>query len=154
MNTNEITEIDEEIFTAVLDFPDEKRLIDLLIDKNLPLVLLIDVRIGNFTWQHFNILGFERIEGMCRSITGDFLVSTDAFISLHEKWSWRWAIQLEKRPPDHFDFNKIKGKQRYQILRKCGFRFILESQPGGGDYVSLLTPSRQLLKRAIDETTV
>lgn len=154
MNINEITEIDEEIFEAILDFPDEKKLVNLLIDRNLPLVLLIDVQIGNFSWQNFNISGFERIEGMCRSITGDFLVSTDTFICLCETLSWKYAIQLKNRPPDYFDFNKIKGKQRYQILRKCGFHFILESQPCGGDYALVITQSRLLLQRVIDETTI
>jgi len=152
MNINKISKIDEEIFETVLDFPDEDKIISLLIDRNLPLVLLIDFQVGNYSWQHFNISGFENIDGMCRSISGDILVSTDTFVSLHKKLSWMWAIQLEKEPPDYFDFNKIKGKQRYQILKDCNFRFIMESQPYGGDYVKVITQSQQLLQQAIDDT--
>jgi hypothetical protein len=154
MHINEITEIEEGIFETILDFPDEKRLINLLLDETIPYVLLVDYEVGNFTWQKFKISGFENLEGLSRKISGDFIVPTIKFADTCLTSRWKYAIQLELQPPDYFEFKKIKGKQRYRILRDCGFRFIIESQPGGGDYAVLIAQSRELIERAINETTV
>ena len=154
VNLNHITEVHDGVFESILDFPDQAALIDLLLDPALPVVLMVDVCLGNFTWKQFEISGYSDLEGLARQISGDFIVTTEEFRRLNKEVQWKWAIQMERSPPDYFDFGQIKGPQRYQVLKSCGFRFMLESQPGGGDYATVVTQSRELVQRAIDETTV
>ena len=154
MNINEITEIHEGIYHTVLDFPNQSFLISSLIDQSLQYVLLCKVELGNFSWQDFKISGSENLQFRARSITGDFLISTKDFIACNEKISWQWAIQLERIPPTYFDFGKIQGNQKYQILKDCGFRFIVQSQPRSGDLVVLISPFRKLLENATNFNNV
>ncbi|MGJ3255023.1 MAG: hypothetical protein ACFE0K_01735 [Alcanivorax sp.] len=154
MNLNKVSEIHDGVFESILDFPDQKALIDLLVEPRLPLVLMVEVSIGNSTWQQVEISGINHLEGFAREVSGDFIVTTDEFLRLSQEVRWIWAVQMERTPPDYFDFTKIKGAQRYKILKSCGFRFVLESQPGGGDYATVVTQSEELSRRAIDETTV
>ena len=154
MSLNQIT-VHNGVFESILDFPDQAAIIDLLLDPALPVVLMVDVCLGNFTWKQFEISGYRNLEGLARQVSGDFIVTTEEFRRIHKEVRWMWAIQMETTPPDYFDFDKIKGPQRYQLLKSCGFRFILESQPGGGgDYATIVTQSRELIQRAIDETPV
>jgi hypothetical protein len=153
MNTNEIVEIHDGVFRVILDFPDQDQLVLRLIDKNTPLVMLCEFRCGNYTWQQFEISGVENLQGSTRELKGDIIISTESFIENHSNMKWKWAIQLQQIPPDYFDFSKIQGSERYRILGQCGFRFILESQPRGGDYCELISPLKNLLESEIQHGT-
>lgn len=154
MNIHQIVELSDGIFETILDFPDQNKLLDSIIENSLPYILLTDLSLGDFTWQNYNLTGVENLSGLTRHLRGDFVVSTNEFLDKYKNYSWMYAIQLREVPPNYFEFNKIAGKQRYKALKDCGFRFIVQSQPGGGDYVSLITQSSNLLEKAIEATTV
>jgi hypothetical protein len=154
MITNEIREIHSGVFCTLLDFPSQDELISQLVVENLPFVMLCDVRLGNYTWQQFEINGGETIRGFARSLAGDFVIPTSEFAASHSKISWQRAIQLKSMPPDYFDSSSIKGRERYRILSECGFRFEVQSQPGGGDYCQLISPSKELLQAMIENENI
>lgn len=153
MDIHQINQISKDIYETILDFPEQNVLLNSIVDHSVAYVLLTELSIGNFSWQNFNISGFSGLKGMARNFRGDFLVSTQEFIEKYQNYSWQYAIQLAEIPPDYFEFSKISGKQRYNILKQCGFTFIVQSQSGGGDYVSLISPSESLIKKAIVATT-
>ena len=44
MRINEIAEIEKGIFHSNLDFPDQRKLLNLVVDKEIPYVLLVGVQ--------------------------------------------------------------------------------------------------------------
>ena len=59
MNLNQIT-VHNGVFESILDFPDQAAIIDLLLDPALPVVLMVDVCLANFTWKQFEIFIISR----------------------------------------------------------------------------------------------
>jgi len=146
MEVNKISEIYDGIYHVILDFPNQDIVLANIVDDNIPYVLLVEAKLGDETWKNFEIKGNDSWSIFSKKIQGDFIVKTEDFIKLNKNIFWMWAIQIESFPPVFFDFNKIKGKTKYDILKKINFNFILESQPGGGDFVRLITPSKSLIE--------
>lgn len=57
------------------------------------------------------------------------------------------VIQLNKMPPDYFDLDKIKGKERYRLLAECDWLF--EFDVPGNDYGEIVSPKEALLQNLL-----
>ena len=54
------------------------------------------------------------------------------------------VIQLNEIPPDYFDLDKIKGKERYKLLAESDWLF--EFDVPGNDYGQIASSKEELLR--------
>ena len=80
-----------------------------------------------------------------RIVLFDFIVPTGEFKEILPKLdAGVHVIQLNEMPPDHFDLDKIKGKERYRLLAESDWLF--EFEVPGNDYGQIASSKEELLQ--------
>lgn len=112
----------------------------------------------NHEWQEFNLpikTNSENIKTLARSVTFDFIFTTDEFKNIMANWKGGInLIQMNHIPPHYLDLNKVMGSKRYEILEKdCDYLFEVDI-PSATDYGTLISPNKEYLQSLIDNSEI
>jgi hypothetical protein len=155
LEIHKIKEIHPGVFWMLLDFPTSK-LLPFILNDEYQYVWCHDHRVGNYSWDEYRLPLFQdkaAYDVVSRIVSFDFIVPTKKFRELLPKLdAGIHAIQLNKMPPDYFDLDKIKGKERYRLLAECEWLF--EFDVPGNDYGELVSPKEELLQNLLRNPAV
>lgn len=150
LEINKIKEIHSGVFWMLLNHPTSKHLPYILSDE-YQYVWCHNHIVGNYSWKEYRLPLFQdkvAYDVVSRIVLFDFIVSTEKFKEiLPELAPGVHVIQLNKMPPDYFDLDKIKGKERYRLLAECEWLF--EFDVPGNDYGQITSPREELLQNLL-----
>jgi hypothetical protein len=142
-----IKEIHPGVFWMLLDWPTSK-LLSLLLSDEVRYVWCHNHVVGNYTWDTFRLPlfgGNSLYDVISRMVSFDFILPTREFRSiLPQLQAGVHVIQLDKLPPDYFDLDKVKGRERYRLLGECDWLF--EFDTPGNDYGQIASPRKNWLE--------
>jgi len=146
LEVHKIKEIHPGVFWMLLDFP-TSRLLPFILSDEYRYIWCHNHRVGNYSWAEYRLPLFRDNDAhdvASRIVLFDFIVSTEKFKEILPKVdAGVHVIQLNEMPPDHFDLDKIKGKERYRLLRESDWLF--EFDVPGNDYGHIASPKEELL---------
>jgi hypothetical protein len=150
LEVHKIKEIHPGIFWMLLDFPTSK-LLPFILSDEYQYVWCHNHRVGNYAWDEYRLPLFQDkvvYDVASRIVLFDFIVPTEKFKELLPKLdAGVHIIQLNKMPPDYFDLDKVKGKERYRLLAACDWLF--EFDVPGNDYGQVASPKEELLQNLL-----
>lgn len=146
----EITILYEGHYQLILDFQSKLDIIKIL-DTSYTYVWGINHIENSVNWANYNHTLYECDIDICgtqaRNIQMEFLISTQEFIKLIPfiKQTIN-IIQTNKLPPYYLNLNRLKGKGKYELLKKeIDYLFELDV-PGASDYITIISPNIEFLK--------
>ncbi|GAB5409349.1 MAG: hypothetical protein BalsKO_17140 [Balneolaceae bacterium] len=157
-NINTIKQTAEDRYRIILDFATVK-LVPYLISDAYKYVWVYNHKLSNpSSWKNRNlpiIDSIPEINVRSKNVQFDFLMETKDFLTLLPTWgSGIQMIQINKEPPNYFNPNRIKGHQRYQILREtCDYLFELDI-PSATDYGTLISSNLSFLESLMNSTNI
>jgi len=126
MEVHKIKEIHPSVFWMLLDFPTSK-LLPFLLSDEYQYVWCHNHIVGNYSWDEYRLPLFQdkvAYDVVSRIVSFDFIVSTEQFKEILPKLdAGVHVVQLNKMPPDYFDLDRVKGKERYRLLAECDWLF-------------------------------
>lgn len=147
LEIHKIKEIHPGIFWMLLDFP-TSQLLSLLLSDEYQYVWCHNHRLGNYSWDKYHLPLFNdkvSYEVLSRFVLFDFTVPTKMFKEMLPNFdAGIHVIQLNRQPPDYFDLDKVRGKERYRLLGECEWLF--EFEVPGNDYGQIASSNKQLLQ--------
>jgi len=155
MEVHKIKEIHPSVFWMLLDFPTSK-LLPFLLSDEYQYVWCHNHIVGNYSWDEYRLPLFQdkvAYDVVSRIVSFDFIVSTEQFKEILPKLdAGVHVVQLNKMPPDYFDLDRVKGKERYRLLAECDWLF--EFDVPGNDYGQIASPSEELLQNLLQNPAV
>jgi hypothetical protein len=157
-NINQIKEIFPGHFQIILDFATVKFLPHVLRDDH-KFVLIFNHTLDDFEqWGLYDLPLFNskpNYKVTARNIRFDFALPTIEFKNLLPNLKGGITlIQLNHLPNSYLDLNKIKGKNRYELLKnECEYLFEINI-PSATDYGTLVSPDRGYLQSLIDNDKI
>lgn len=157
-NINSIKQTAEDRYRIILDFATVK-IVPYLISESHKYVWVYNHRLSNSNcWENKNLPIIDSkpgIDVLSKNLQFDFLMETKKFKELLPKWGIGiQLIQVNKLPPKYFDPNKIKGKQRYQILKdECDYLFELDI-PSATDYGTIISSNLTYLESIMNSNEI
>jgi hypothetical protein len=110
----------------------------------------------NYSWRDYRLplfLDKDAHDVSSRLVLFDFIVSTEKFKEILPKLdAGVHVIQLNEMPPDNFDLDKIKGKERYRLLAEGDWLF--EFDVSGNDYGQIASPKEELLQSILQNPAI
>jgi hypothetical protein len=157
MTTNIIEEIYPGHFLMILDFPDKSELIN-IVSPAYKYVWLFEQQENRVVWDEYRhrlFDGFHDKEIKVRNITMEVLVKTEDFIDLIPSISQGVKmIQTNIEPPYYLALDRLKGKERFDLLKsKVDYLFELD-MPGAIDYSPIISPNREYLEKLSEKIAV
>ena len=148
-NINQIKEIYSGVYQIVLDFASHK-----IIEKILS-------RDYEYIWVHNHMTNLEnnwfnsqlpiseekKINVLARQVSFDFLIKTENYDEIGNELSQGVTLlQIKKRPPKFIDLKRLKGKTRYDLLKKeCDYLFEINLR-NVIDYGTLISSNKEFLE--------
>ena len=150
MEVHKIKEIHPSVFWMLLDSPTSK-LLPFLLSDEYQYVWCHNHIVGNYSWDEYRLPLFQdkvAYDVVSRIVSFDFIVSTEKFKEILPKLgAGVHVVQLNKMPPDYFDLDSVKGKERYRLLAECDWLF--EFDVPGNDYGQIASPNEELLQKLL-----
>ncbi|MBK3519615.1 hypothetical protein [Carboxylicivirga marina] len=156
-NINVIKEIYPGVYQVILDFA-SKNFIELILNDQY-----------DFLWFHNynakNSIGWKECEMpisthltkkvIARQISYDFIIPTKEYNEIKDEIpNGVTIIQIRKSPPDFLDLKRLKGKTRYDLLKKeCDFLFEIDL-PNSVDYGTLVSKDLDFLKGLLNNENI
>ena len=155
LDVHKIKEIHPGVFWMLLDFPTSK-LLHFFLSDEYQFVWCHNHLVGNYTWDKFRLplfTGNSSYEVISRVVSFDFILPTSKFRNiLPQLRAGVHVVQLNKLPPDYFDLDKVKGKERYRLLSECDWLF--EFDVPGNDYGQIASPRKELLEELLNHAEI
>ena len=157
-NINTIKQTGKDRYRIILDFATVK-IVPLLLSDTYKYVWIYNHKLSKSNiWENRNLPildEFPEINVRSKNVQFDFILETHKFVELLPKWSSGiQMIQMNKIPPDYFDPIKIKGEQRYQILKNdCDYLFELDI-PSATDYGTLISSNLNYLEGILNSDKI
>ncbi|NDP22426.1 MAG: hypothetical protein GZ091_15280 [Paludibacter sp.] len=155
VNCNEITILYEGHYQLILDFNSKLDIIKIL-DTSYIYVWGINHVEDSVNWATYNHTLYEHKTDdygiQVRNIQMEFLIKTQDFVNFIPfiKQTIN-IIQTNKVPPYYLNLNRLKGKGKYDLLKKeINYLFELEV-PGASDYITIISPDIDFLKSIKDK---
>lgn len=142
-------------FQVILDYPHARDLENILV-RSCRYVWGIEHNEGRTSWMPYQHTLFgEKIDSkniLARNIEMEFLMDTNTFIELIPKIGQTiHLIQTNIQPPYYINLDRLKGKQKYDLL-KNKLNYYLEVEiPGASDYGTLISPDRYFLESIVSK---
>jgi len=155
VNYNKINQLYDGHYQVILDFTSKLDIIN-IIDSSYKYVWGINHIENSVDWAKYNHTLFEQKisehDIKARNIQMEFLISTDEFVKLIPYINQTITIiQTNKKPPYFLNINRLKGKGKYDLLKKeIDYLFELDV-PGASDYISIISPNLEFLESIIDK---
>jgi hypothetical protein len=154
---NTIKEIYPETFQIILDFASNK-FIDQIIRDSHKFIWVHNYELkNNSMWTNFQLPISDNLQKtvLARQLKYDFIIETDEYEKVkNEMPNGVTLLQVNRRPPDFLDLRQIKGKTRYDLLRKeCDYLFEIDL-PGAVDYGTLVSSNLNYLTALINDKSI
>lgn len=149
----EVKEIHDGHFAVRLDFPSSAILTHLLNDQWSYVWGLKHVEVRS-KWEAYEgeLFGtpMKKSSSQVRNLAFEFLVSTTEFIEVVNSINRSvHIVQVNKIPPSYINFDRLKGRGKYELLNKqLDYLFEIEI-PGARDYAYLVSSKRSIIDKAI-----
>ncbi|GLR18230.1 hypothetical protein [Portibacter lacus] len=157
-NINSIKKTGDDRYRIILDFASVK-LVQYLISNDYKYVWIYNHCLSNpSSWKNRSLPILDskpEIKIKSKNVKFDFIIETNEFVKLLPEWgNGIQMIQMNKMPPDYFEPDKIRGKQRYQILKNdCDYLFELYI-PSATDYGTLISPNVKYLENLLNSPEI
>lgn len=156
-NINTIQEIYPGTYQIILDFASNK-FIDHIIRDTHNFVWVHQYELtSHSTWRKFQLPISDNLQKtvLARQIKYDFIISTNEYDSIKgEMPNGVTLLQINKQPPEFLDLTKIKGKTRYELLRKeCDYLFEIDL-PSAVDYGTLVSHDKNYLNDLLNDKRI
>jgi hypothetical protein len=156
-NINTIKEIYPGTFQIILDFASNK-FIDHIIRDTHQFIWVCDYELrSNHSWTKFQLPISDKLHRtvLARQLKYDFIIGTNEFDEIkNEMPNGVTLLQINKQPPDFLDLGKIKGKTRYDLLKKeCDYLFEIDL-PSAVDYGTLVSSNKNYLTGLLDDKKI
>lgn len=149
IETNIIKEIYKGHYSILLDFP-MTDILYLLLSNSYKYVWGVNYAWCGCSWNPAPLTLFNKdVSGLdVRNVKMDFLLETDEFIKLIPFINGNLhLIQINNVPPYYLDLNRLKGKAKYDLLKKeTDYLFEMEL-PYSPDYTQIVSPNVEFLKK-------
>jgi hypothetical protein len=153
-NINTIKEIFPGQFQIILDFA-TSAIVPYILSNEYKYVWVYNHTLQNhFSWEKHSLPLFDsqtKFEVLARHIQFDFIMPTEEFRQvIPQLSSGITLIQFNNQPKDYLDLSRIKGKMRYELLKKeCNYLFELQI-PSATDYGTIVSSDRSYLQSLLD----
>jgi hypothetical protein len=156
-NINTIKEIYPGTFQIILDFASNK-FIDHVIRDTHKFIWVNRYELNNnssWTKRQLPISDNLQIGVLARQLTYDFIIETKEFAKVkNEMPNGVTLLQINKQPPDFLDLKTIKGKIRYDLLKKeCDYLFEIDL-PTAVDYGTLVSSNKDFLTELLNDKKI
>ena len=157
-NINTIKQTGKDRFRIILDFATIK-IVPFLVSDTYNYVWVYNHKLSKSNiWENRNLPILDELPEVnvrSKNVQFDFILETGKFVELLPKWSSGiQMIQMNKIPPDYFDPIKLKGEQRYQILKNdCDYLFELDI-PSATDYGTIVSSNEQYLENLLNSKEI
>ncbi len=145
-------------YQIILDFATNEFLNYLLDDRYRYVWVHKHTLKNNFEWNTFQLPLIDNQstqEVLARRLSFDFVMETDAFKNVYSKLHPGIAlVQINELPKYYLDLSVIKGKTRYDLLKKdCDYLFEIDI-PSATDYGTLISPDKDWLQSLLDNNEI
>lgn len=151
IETNVIKEIYKGHYSLLLDFPTKDILYSLL-NRSYKYVWGINYKWCGCGWNPFPFNLFdEKMPSLnVRNVQMDFLLETDDFIKLIPYIEGELHIvQINNIPPYYLDLNRIKGKTKFDLLKRDTDYLFEMDLPSLPDYTEIMSPDVEFLRKVL-----
>jgi hypothetical protein len=156
-NINTIKEIYPGTYQIILDFASNK-FIDHIIRDTHKFIWVHDYELkSSNTWTKFQLPisnNSQRIV-QARQLKYDFIIGTNEYEEVkNEMPNGVTLLQINGQPPDFLDLGKIKGKTKYDLLkRECDYLFEIDL-PSAVDYGTLVSSNVDYLTDLLNDKRI
>lgn len=153
---NVIKKIYGEHYFMLLDFPTID-ILNYIIDESYQYIWGVNYEKQGCVWEteSYNLFDKKWNELYTRNVSMEFLMKTSDFLerlpyikdNLH-------IIQINKIPPYYLDMNRIKGKTRYDLLKKETdylFEIKLPYSSASSDFTEIISPDIKFMNRILNK---
>lgn len=156
-NINTIKEIYPGTYQIILDFASNK-FIDHIIRYSHKLIWIHNYELKNSSfWTKYQLPISDNLQKtvLARQLKYDFLIETNEYDETkNEMPNGVTLLQINKQPPDFLDLRRIKGKTRYDLLKKeCDYLFEI-SLPSAIDYGTLISSNIDYLEGLLSDKRI
>lgn len=159
-NINTIKEIYRGHYQIILDFA-TNAFLNHVIDERYKYVWVNNHKVSHYhEWKHHQLPlsgtgTAQSINVLARGINFDFVVPTIEFEALLPNLGARITlVQLNELPPYYLDNERVKGKTRYDLLKKeCDYLFEIDI-PSATDYGTLISADKDWLQGLLDSEKI
>ena len=156
IEVNVIKKIYGEHYFMLLDFP-TINILNCILDESYQYVWGINYEKQGCIWKKDSYNLFDKKwDGLyTRNVSMEFLMKTSDFMerlpyikeNIH-------IIQINKMPPHFLDLNRIKGKTRFDLLKKETdylFEIKLPHSSVSSDYTEIISPNIEFMNRLLEK---
>ena len=156
-NLNTVKEIYPGIYQIILDFASNK-FIDFILRTEYEFIWIHNFQPENITsWNKYDLPISTRLSKnvLARQISYDFILKTAEFEQIKEEISnGITLIQIKNKPPEFLDLKRLKGKTRYDLLKKeCDYLFEI-NLPSAVDYGTLISSNKKYLTELLNDSKI
>jgi hypothetical protein len=156
-NINTIKEIYPGTYQIILDFASNK-FIDHIIRDSHKFIWVHDYEVkNNSIWTKFSLPISDKVERtvLARQLRYDFIIGTNEYDAMkNEMPNGVTLLQIDRQSPDFLDLRQIKGKTRYDLLKKeCDYLFEIEL-PHAIDYGTLVSSNLDYLTELLNDRKI
>lgn len=156
-NINTIKEIYPGVFQIILDFATNGFIKFALRDSYEFIWLHGYEPKNNLNWLNYDLPISDKLQMnvLARQILYDFVIKTTDYKKIeNEIPNGVTLIQTNKLPPDFLDLKRLKGKTRYDLLKKeCDFLFEIDL-PSAVDYGTLISTNKDYLIELLSDKNI
>lgn len=152
IETNKIKEIYPGHYQMILDYPTVNFLPNIL-NKEMGFVWVVGHVENGDDWKpyKYSLYGMRtyklKVEVEARDLRMDYIVKTSDFLKLIPYIDQTITLyQISKKPPRYLDLARLKGRGKYDLLKKeAGYLFEIEI-PIMTDYAPIVSSNRSFLE--------
>ena len=156
-NLNTIQEIYPGIYQIILDCASNK-FIKFILKDNYKYIWINKYEPKNIlNWVNYSLPISDKLQMtvLARQISYDFIIKTEDFEKIsNEIPNGVILLQINNMPPYFLDLQRIKGKSRYEMLKKeCDFLFEIDL-PGAVDYGTIISANKLFLTDLLNDKRI
>jgi hypothetical protein len=156
-NINTIKEIYPGIFQIILNFA-SKEFIKFVLRENYKFIWIHSYEPNNnLVWSEYDLPISDKfhMNVLARQLSFDFVIKTEDFAKIkNEIPNGVTLLQTNLLTPEFLDLKRLKGKTRYDLLKKeCDFLFEIDL-PNAVDYGTLVSTNKDYLTELMNDKKI
>lgn len=156
-NINSVKEIYPGTYQIILDFASNKFIDQIIRDSYKFIWVHGYVLMSHNSWAKYQLPISDNLQKsvLARQLKYDFIIETNEFDGIkNEMTNGVTLLQINRQPPDFLDLGRIKGKTRYDLLkRECDYLFEIDL-PHAVDYGTLISSNKDYLIDLLNDKRV
>ena len=156
-NLNTIQEIYPGIYQIILDCATNK-IIKILLNDNYKYIWIYNYEPkNNLNWVNHSLPISDKLQMnvLARNISYDLIINTEDFEKISSEIpKGVILLQINNLPPYFLNLQRLKGKSRYEMLKKeCDFLFEIDI-PGAVDYGTIISTNKLFLTDLLNDKRI